>query len=228
MKKFMLFALAFVFAFGTSALSAHDLWTAADKPEPGKALALVVGYGHDYPAPEAIDEKELPLFTIKLAGPEGDVPVAPGTPNYVWNSQSPVEAVTYLGLAEVAPSFLSKAPDGLVMKPKNEAPGAESCDRSTVSAKGVIVVGDGGDDSVVTKAQGLPMEIVPSANPAKAKVGEAISLTVLQDGKPVPAAQVTARYAGFEKLAGSSASAFSSPTDKDGKVNFVPSPPGSG
>jgi uncharacterized GH25 family protein len=226
MRKSLLILLAFAFVLGSSLLSAHDLWTTADKPEAGKPLSLVVGYGHAYPAWEAIPDDEYGLFKTKIVGPNGDLATSPGSPNYIWTSSAPVAAGTYLAITNVDPVFWSKTPEGWSMKPKNESPGAVSCERAIENAKGIVVVGSGGSDSAVTKAAGLPLEIVPAANPSSIKAGEKLSLTVLFNGKPLPAAKVTARYAGFDKLAGASASAYFSPTDKDGKVSFVPLVPG--
>jgi uncharacterized GH25 family protein len=223
MIKRSIFILALALAFGSSALLAHDLWTDADNPAPGKPFSLIVGYGHDYPTWEAIPDEEYGLFKVKLTGPKGDVPVSPGSPNYVWQSSGNAEEGTYLAIADVAPVFWTKTPEGWSMKPKNETPGGLDCGRFIESAKGVVAVGNGGSDSAVTKPAGLPLEIVPGKNPLKAKPGEAIPLTVLLSGKPLAAAKVNARYAGFDKVAGSAdAQAFSSVTDKDGKLNFVP------
>lgn len=222
MPKSLTILFAFVLVMGANVLCAHDLWSTADKPEPGKPLSLVVGYGHDYPTWEAIPDDEYGLFKTKIVGPKGDITTSPGTPNYVWQSSAPVEAGAYVTVADVAPVFWTSTPDGWSMKPKDQSPGAISCGRFIESAKGIVIVGSGGDGTAVSKPVGLPLEIVPASDPTKLKVGEALSLTVLKDGKPLPAAEVKARYAGFDKLAGTSASAFSSPTDKDGKVSFVP------
>jgi uncharacterized GH25 family protein len=206
-----------------SPLYAHDMWTDAASPEPGKPLRLVVGYGHKFPEPEAIPAEELPFFKVKLAGPQGEIPLTQGAPNYNWVSDTPVEAGSYLGISDVDPIFWSMTPDGWAMKPKNEAKGATSCGHYIENAKGILDVGAPGNTPLVTGPAGLPIEIVPGAHPSAAKAGAALPLTVLFGGKPLRGAEVSARYAGFDKLAGSSDSkAFTGVTDTSGKLNFVP------
>jgi uncharacterized GH25 family protein len=199
------------------------MWVTSDNPEPGKLFSLVVGYGHSYPTWEPIPDEEYPLFKTKLIGPKGEIALTPGSPNYLWSSQAPVDGGNYVAIVEVDPIFWTRTADGWSMKPKNETPGATSCGRYIEGGKGIITVGTGGDTKVITKPVGLPLEIVPSVNPSTVKPGGKLPLTVLFNGKPLPAAKVNARYAGFDKLAEStSAQAFSSVTDKDGKLTFVP------
>ncbi|MDR2349416.1 MAG: DUF4198 domain-containing protein [Deltaproteobacteria bacterium] len=227
MRKSSLFALVFAFVMASGALSAHDLWVTADKPEAGKVFPLIVGYGHDYPSWEAIPEEEYGLFKVKLLGPGGEIPLTAATPNYKWNSAGPAEAGAYVMVADAAPVFWTRTPDGWSMKPRNETPGATSCGRFIEGAKGITAVGNAGARENVTKPVGLPLEIVPGADPTGIKPGSPLPLTVLLIGKPLPSARIFARYAGFDKIAKSTdASAFTSVTDKDGKVNFVPLVPG--
>jgi uncharacterized GH25 family protein len=204
-------------------LSAHDLWSTADNPAPGKALSAAVGYGHHFPALEAIPAEEYPLFKVSVIGPKGSLAVDPGNPNYIWTTKEAVEAGSYLVVTDVTPVFWSKSPDGWSMKNKKDTPGAISCEYTVESAKGVVDVGAAGSNSAITKPVGLPIEIVPSVNPATVGVGGKIPLKVLLNGKPAAAATVNARYAGFDKLTDSTSTyAFSGVTDKDGVVNFVP------
>ncbi|MDR3154842.1 MAG: DUF4198 domain-containing protein [Deltaproteobacteria bacterium] len=220
-------ALAVFAAAPAARLLAHDMWADAVDPQPGKPLAVIVGYGHSYPTLEAIPAEEYPLFQVRLAGPEGDVPLAPGEPNCNWTSAGPVKEGAYLALTDVKPVFWTRTSDGWAMKPKNETPGAGACGHFIESAKGVVNVGNPGSDSVVTSPAGLPLEIVPGVNPASAKAGAAIPLTVLFKGEPLRGAEVSARYAGFDKLTGSSDSkAFYGVTDVSGKLSFVPLVPG--
>ncbi|MDR2459263.1 MAG: DUF4198 domain-containing protein [Deltaproteobacteria bacterium] len=215
-----LIALALLMA--TPAM-AHDMWATADKPEAGKPLAMVIGYGHHFPQPEAIPDEEYGLFNAKLFGPKGEIALTPGTPNYIWNSNEPVEAGTYLAISDVNPVFWSQTPEGWAMKPKNEAPGAISCGRFIESAKGIVNVGAPGNPEILATKVGLPIEIIPSVNPATVKPGQKLPLTVLLQGQPLAGAIIKARNAGFQEIAESpEASAFSSVTDRNGLVNFVP------
>ncbi|MDR2613000.1 MAG: DUF4198 domain-containing protein [Deltaproteobacteria bacterium] len=204
-------------------LLAHDLWTGASAPAPGKPFPFVVGYGHAYPEPEAIPAGEYPLFKVKLVGPDGEIPLVPGDPNFRWTTSGPVKAGSYVTVADVDPVFWTRTKDGWSMKPRNETPGATTCGHYIESGKGVVNVGTAGGASSVTTPVGLPLEIVPEVNPAAAEPGKAIPLTVLLKGQPLRGAEVSGRYAGFDKLTGSSdTKAFYGVTDTSGKLNFVP------
>jgi uncharacterized GH25 family protein len=204
------------------------MWTDAVNPEAGKPFPFVVGYGHGYPTLEAIPAEEYPFFKVKLVGPDGEMALTPGDPNYKWSSSEPAKEGTYLAVADVEPIFWTKTPSGgWSMKPKNETPGAASCGRYIENAKGVVIVGAPGSGKAATEPAGLPIEIVPGVNPASAKVGTAVPMTVLFNGQPLRGAEVSARYAGFDKLTGSQDSkAFTAVTDTGGKFNFVPLVPG--
>ncbi|MDR1081921.1 MAG: DUF4198 domain-containing protein [Deltaproteobacteria bacterium] len=210
-------------AFAASPLPAHDLWTDAVSPEEGRPFPLVVGYGHAFPALEAIPAGEYPLFRVRLVGPDGEMELVPGSPNYSWRSKEPAKAGSYLALADVEPVFWTRTPDGWSMKPKNETPGGTACGRYVESAKGVVNIGAPGGGAAVTSPQGLPLEIVPGINPASAEAGAAIPMTVLLRGQPLRGAEVSARFAGFDKMTGSADSmAFRGVTDTSGRLNFVP------
>jgi uncharacterized GH25 family protein len=109
------------------------------------------------------------------------------------------------------------------MLPKNEAKGATSCGYYIENAKGIVNVGAPGAPGTIGKPAGLPLEIVPGANPESIKPGAKLPLTVYLDGKPVAGVKVEGRYAGFQELAGSpEARAFSSVSDAKGQLAFVP------
>jgi uncharacterized GH25 family protein len=215
--------------FFSGGLLAHDMWAVADSPQPGQKLKLSVGYGHHYPALEAIPAEELPFFQVKLTGPSGDVPITPaGSPNYEWATSEPAPAGAYIFVSDVKPIFWSQLPGGeWKMLPKNEATGAVSCGYYIESAKGVINVGAPADSPIVSKPVGLPLEIVPKTNPGSLKAGGKLELTVYLDGKPAPGVEIKGRYAGFDELAGSpDAKAFTTVTNPKGGAVFVPLAPG--
>lgn len=60
----------------------------------------------------------------------------------------------------------------------------------------MIVVGEPG--TAAPKAIGLPVEIVPLAGPARWKAGQDMPFQVLLHGKPLPTAEVHARFVGFK------------------------------
>jgi uncharacterized GH25 family protein len=202
---------------------AHDMWADAVNPAPDKPLTFVVGYGHSYPTLEAIPAEEYPFFKTRLAGPEGDIALTAGEPNYTWTTADPVKSGSYLAIVDVEPIFWTQTPEGWSMKPKNESKGGTTCGHYIENAKGVVNVGKAGNVSTVTSPAGLPLEIVPGVNPSTVKPGTAVPLTVLYKGQPLRGAEVSAKYAGFDKLTGASDSkAFTGVTDTSGKLNFVP------
>ncbi|MDR2198891.1 MAG: DUF4198 domain-containing protein [Deltaproteobacteria bacterium] len=227
-KNFFSAFLAFSLLFGAQSLTAHDMWTSADNPTPGEPLKLSLGYGHDFPSFEAIPAEELPFFQVRLAGPKGDVPITrDSVDNYKWTTNDPVEAGSYVFVSDVKPIYWSQTPDGWVMKPKNEAPGATSCGYFIESAKGIINVGAPTDAAIVSKPVGLPLELVPKSNPDNLKTGEKLALVVYLDGKPAPGVKVEGRPAGFDKTVGSpEAKAYSSVSSPKGEITFVPLAPG--
>jgi uncharacterized GH25 family protein len=182
-----------------------------------------VGYGHHFPAWEPIPAEEYPFFKVKLVGPSGEIPLLPAEPNYAWVTESAVPAGTYLAVADVEPIFWTSTPDGWSMKPLNETPGGVSCGLYVESAKGVANVGALADPAAVSVPVGLPLEIIPLANPATVKPGGPLPLKLLWRGEPLAGAPVYARYAGLEEIAGSpEARAFYGLTDRDGLVTVVP------
>jgi uncharacterized GH25 family protein len=199
------------------------MWADALKPEPGMPFPLVIGYGHSYPVLEPIPAEEYPFFQAKLVGPDGEMALTPGDPNYTWTSVEPAKVGSYLAIFDSKPIFWTQTPGGWSMKPKNDSPGGTTCGLYIENAKGVVNVGAAGNEATVTSQAGLPLEIVPGMNPTLAKPGTAIPLKVLFRGQPLRGAEVSARYAGFDKLTGSAdTKAFHGITDTSGNLNFVP------
>lgn len=209
-------------AFCSTAL-AHDMWGTSENPAVGKPITAVIGYGHNFPEWEAIPSDEIGLFKpVRVIGPKGDLTMKPGADNYKAISQEELVKGTYLVIADVKPVFWTKTPDGWSQKPKSEEPQALSCGLYIENAKGIVNVDGAAEAELIGKPVGLPLEIVPLANPATVKPGQKIQLKVLFEGKPLAGAKVEGRFAGFAKEASSSAQAFSDTTGKDGVVNFVP------
>jgi uncharacterized GH25 family protein len=216
----------FAFALTTPA-KAHDMWATASGPAVGQPLNATIGYGHHYPALEDIPAEELPFFQVYAVGPNGKIDLAGGTPNYNFTSKDNLEKGTYLVISDVKPIYWSKTPSGeWSMKRKDETPGATGCGLYIEGAKGIVPVGGDTSNAVATKPQGLPIEIVPLANPATVKVGQKLALQLLFNGKPLPGAEVKARFDGFPALTSDTAQAFTDTTDQEGKVNFTPLAPG--
>jgi uncharacterized GH25 family protein len=222
---FKILCLAAAMAFSASgAAFAHEIWAIAENPEPGKNLVAVLGYGHAFPHGEEIAAERLPIFyPLEVVDSSGAKPaLKPGDVTCKSVTEKPFEKGSYLILTGYKPTYWSYTPAGSVMKPKNEAEGATSCEQYSRSAKGVVNVGGAADDFVV-KPVGAKLEIVPLVNPGKIKikVGQELALQVLYDGAPLKQAAVKGAIEG-NKLAEEGNRDFYAQTDKDGKLVMIP------
>ncbi|MDL2259547.1 DUF4198 domain-containing protein [Deltaproteobacteria bacterium OttesenSCG-928-K17] len=208
--------------FGVSAAAAHEIWAIAENPGEGKPLVAILGYGHEFPHGEEIAPERLKIFyPLKVIDSKGnELALKPGDKNFKAVTEKPVEKGTYMIQTGYMPTFWSKGPDGSVMKPKNEVPGATTCERYSRSAKGIVNIG-GASDDFVTKPIGTKLEIVPLVNPAQVKVGQDFPIQVLYDGKPLRNAQVKGTIEG-NKYAEAGNRDFFGLTNRDGKLNMVP------
>ncbi|MDR1297220.1 MAG: DUF4198 domain-containing protein [Deltaproteobacteria bacterium] len=223
MKKLAVLIALAVCLLAYSPASAHDMWATAVGAAPGQGLTANIGYGHHFPAMEDIPAAELPFFQIWAVGPDGKIDLTQGSPNYVFTSEAKLAKGTYLVVSDVKPIYWTRTTTGRwEMKPKNEVPGAVSCENAIENAKGIIAVDGDAAGALATAAQGLPLEIVPLVHPATVKAGQALPIQVLFEGKPLAGAEVKARYNGFPGIASDTAMAFTDTTDQEGKVNFVP------
>jgi uncharacterized GH25 family protein len=224
MKKLLnLLCLVAVLSFlSASAALAHEIWATAENPTAGQPLVAVLGYGHSFPAGEEIPAERLSIFyPLEVVDSQGQkLALKPGDANFKAVTEKPIENGSYLVLTGYKPTYWSYGPEGSVMKPKNEVPGATSCERYSRAAKGVINIG-GAVDDFVTKPVGTKLEIVPLVNPGKVKVGQELPLQVLYDGQPLKQAQIKGTIEN-NKYAEEGNRDFFAQTDKDGKAIMVP------
>jgi len=89
--------------------------------------------------------------------------------------------------------------------------------RSQQFAKALIVVGPAATE--LLKPAGLPIEITPLDSPAAWKSGQTLRFKVLLEGKPLSAADVTARYVGFKP---DNACCYATTTNRDGEARVRP------
>jgi uncharacterized GH25 family protein len=93
--------------------------------------------------------------------------------------------------------------------------------RSQQCAKALIVVGAASTELV--KAAGLPIEIVPLDGPSAWKSNKDLRFQVLLKGKPLPTAELKARYVGFKPDTGW---CYATTTNRDGIASIRPSQAG--
>ena len=203
-----LFAFLVLAAFSSHAL-AHDFWLLGDSKE---LTSVDIGFGHDFPNPEKIDEKRVNNF---------ETPLKQSGENYHYE-RAKLDDGTYLIIGEYKPTFWTEASDGTwhMNKNKKDIKGAKFCRHATMSAKGIINLN--AKDDFVTKPVHQRLEIVPLDNPANFKVGVPFKVKVLFEGKPLKEAVVNGTFEGFLK----EKSAFHGETEDDGTTEVLALKPG--
>ena len=214
-----LVVLAALLAFPLAAL-AHDHWIGTSNTDPGQKATVIRGYGHGFPAGEAIPDGRLSTFTpitiIAKDGSKSGVAASPDN-NYTFISEKPLDKGSYVLISEYKPTYITETPGGRQEKPKNEVPDATACRQVAMYAKSVLNVDGAADNDVIAKPQGQKLELVPAANPGGLKVGAPVKITLLYDGKPLAGTEVKGLVDGLPK----GAYAYYAKSDKEGVVNFV-------
>ncbi len=199
---------------------AHDFWVNPKAPS-GNVVEAELGYGHDFPNPEAIAEDRTGLFEpLTLVTSEGVVDLKQEGANYSFKAEKELKKGSYLISGVYRPTFWSKGPDGWSQTNRKQRPDATYCEEAAMFAKGVFNVDGAADDELVTKPLGHRLEIVPLKNPSKVKVGETLPVQVLFDGNPLKMAEVSATFAGFS--ANKEHKAFYGRADLKGIIELVP------
>jgi len=198
--------------FGASSASAHTLWleTVEAAPKAGQPLEATVGFNEGFEVVDILEQSVAMISAPRLVGKDGEVAFKlKGDKNYSYVSEKPVGEGSYWLLSEYKPFVMGHGDS-----PKNNY---------IMTAKALVNVG-AGDDAVVTAPQkNAKLELVPLANPSSLKAGGSLPVQVLFDGKPLRRAELMGDFRGFNP-AGSwgLAKAFWCRTDKDGKVDFLP------
>ena len=107
--KRKLFAFLVLAAFSSHAL-AHDFWLLGDSKE---VTSVDIGFGHDFPNPEKIDEKRVNNFeTPYILTKSGEkLSLKQSGENYHYE-RAKLEDGTYLIIGEYKPTFWTEASDG--------------------------------------------------------------------------------------------------------------------
>lgn len=172
-------AAALVLALLAAAAQAHDAWI-----EPA-ASGFTVVFGHDGKLETALANKVLKAQAIDSTGR--------ALPLKLDGLAVAVEGRPSLLLLHYDNGFWSRTPEGSRSGPKNEVPGAVSASHALKYGKTVQVW-----DAQVSRAQGLPMEIVPQSAQAPA-AGTRLPVQVLWDGQPLAGATLTWNDGGQDK-----------------------------
>lgn len=203
-----------------SAASAHDFWLFGEN---GEKASVNIGYGHDFPNPEPINEKRVALFeTPMIIKKDGDkIKLKQSGENYHFEAEK-LKNGTYALIGEYKPTFWTEDTEGKwhMDGTRDTIKNAKFCEKAVMNAKSVINVD--ADDEFITKPLGQRLEIIPLANPAKFKVDEPFKVRVLFEGKPLKVGTIDGFFDGF--LNGKSA--FHATTDLKGETEVLALRPG--
>ena len=218
-------ALAIVaFTLVPNAAVAHDFWIEPStyRPAPLQRLALRHRVGNHFlgdPVPR--DEGLMVRFVSLAADGEKRVPGVHGH-DPAGIAQAP-ETGTLVVAYESRGSVAELTPEKMARYAQEEGVAAQLPagwqgkallrDRFTRSVKSLLVVAGGGSAGFDRRA-GLPLELVPLADPARIAAGGALPLRLLWQGKPVSGIQVAA----LSRL--DPAKALVARTDGEGRVSF--------
>ncbi len=216
-------ASAFVLAFSLAVpwqAFAHDFWVNASHDAATQQLSAQIGYGHDFPAAEAIAADRLHIFKpLRLLSSDGSAEMVQKGENYAYQLVKELKKGSYLVLGEYQPTFWSKNAEGWKQQNRTQMADADYCEEAVMNAKTVLNIGGGTENDLITRPAGQILEIVPKVNPAGVRVGEAFPVQVLYEGKPVKTAELTATVEGFSKKG---SKAFYGRTDLNGMIDIVP------
>jgi uncharacterized GH25 family protein len=190
MKRFVLTLAVLIFITGiVSTAEGHMLWLNASNcsPQIGEDVMIEIGFGHKYPNIETVKEENIERIFVR--GPEGrELPVERVSPaKYRF---SPKAEGQYEVIAKLKQGFVSTTPDGRKLGNKKTLNGVVSCFHFTMNAKTLISVGSKGKGA--SHRSDLPLEIIPTGNMNKLKIGDQLLLKVMYQGKPLKGAKFNA------------------------------------
>ncbi len=197
-----------------AALLAHDTWLIPQsfRVEPGKPVTLRLSTGGAFPASDApLDLDRVANLYLRIAKSkqtltgfkqQGKFLVATATPTAPGHAIAVLETKPrllvlqadefndYIGHEELKHVIASRAASG-----KSSADGREMYRKI---AKTVLCVGDSGNDSEYAEPEGLWLEIVPERSPCGLEEGDALTVRVSFEDKPLEEVHLAAGYEGVQ------------------------------
>ena len=209
-----------------SSSSAHEIKALASQlavEKSGTKTTIYLSWGHRLPIDDLIDGTTLERYD--LLTPSGAVaPLKRGDLSLQTNVVELKDAGTYQVLvgrkAGIYTYVLDEDGSRVLKRGPKTAVKEGQIDyalRSQQYAKALIVVGAPSAEPI--KAAGLPVELVPLDAPSAWKNGATLRYRVMLHGKPLSAAEVTARYVGFKPDNGW---CYATTTNRDGEVCVRP------
>ncbi len=190
MKMAVLMLAMLIFTIGiVSTAQGHMLWLNASdySPRVGENVDIEIGWGHKYPKDETVKEESIDkVFVLDPSGREIQLErIAPAKYRFI-----PKEAGQYEVIVKLKQGFVSNTPDGYKLGNKKTLKEVVSCFRFMMNAKTLINVGSKAKGS--TYQSDLPLEIIPTDNINKLKVGDELLLRVIYQGSPLKGAKFNA------------------------------------
>lgn len=212
------------------AAQAHDIKVLASRwylPEGEAKTTIYLSWGHRLPVDDLIDASS--LIRYDLVGPKGGTtPLAKADVSLQTNVMVLKEPGVHQAIVDRKSSiytyvFDSEGTRQLKRGPKSAITEGkiDTASRYQQCAKALIVLGKPSDEA--PKAIGQTFEIVPLDGPSKWTKNSAIRFRVLLEGKPVSAAEVTARYVGFRP---DDAWGYATTSNRSGEFEIRPNHPG--
>lgn len=224
-------AAALLAAMGLPAtVRAHDTWLVPSsfRPQPGARVKLSVATSEAFPASDgAVVPDRVARFTVRTAAGDQQVTgyavdgmflvgqaTVPASGHVMAVAETKSRLIVleaaqfneYIGHEELKEVIAARAAAG-----KTDTQGREMYRKI---AKAALCVGAQQGDAVYARPFGLWLEILPERSPCGLRAGDALTVRVLFQGKPIAGVQVAA---GYEGVTGHSYPVWI-PTDKNGRA----------
>lgn len=190
MKRSVLIIAVLFFLTGiVSTAQGHMLWLNANdySSRTEESVTIEIGFGHKYPHIETVKEENIEHIFIR--DPKGqELPlekIAPAKYTFTTKIEGKHEVI-----AKLKQGFVSNTPDGRKLGNKKTLKDVVSCLQFNMTAKALIYAGSKVKES--SNKSTLPLEIIPSENINKLKVGDELLLKVMYQGKPLKGAKFSA------------------------------------
>ncbi len=197
---------------------AHMLWLnpSNQAPKVGETVDVGIGWGHTFPAGRIDQEvKDDAIEEITALDPDGQTVQLEQESKSNYKLKVEKEGV-YLVSARIKPVSFSLTAEGRKIGDKKQVQNADKCTSFNMSAKALVVAGDGSKNlSTPTK---LPLELVPLKNPASLKKGDVLPVKVTFNGEPLAGMTLKATHAGYEEPA-AAAPAAEKPATTQGEAS---------
>ncbi len=189
---------ALLLLFIPSGANAHDTWLLPDRfrVAKGERLGFGLSSGMDFPSPgSAVAADRLLTRSIRLAGRIQSLTPEKADDALHFSGSAPAEGIAAVWVAtrprtltltpEQVDEYLSEVGATDTVGPVWKESGQKSW-RETYAklAKTFVRVGEAGDSSWADPV-GLGLELVPEADPTRLRVGDALVLRLLLDGRPL-------------------------------------------